>query len=113
MNQNEILNSHFNENEHSDVIEKINLDDSFKEKYEKIQSDPNYKMAQLEERISKTDETFDRRFKDFKKAVLEAEKKQTNLVEDAKAEAEKKLKDKKDQVISELKEQADKKIPFI
>jgi hypothetical protein len=73
----EILKSYFNEDEVSEVEAMINKDPDFKEKYERLKNNPDYKLAQLEEKISKTEETFNKRFEAFKKAILKAEKKQS------------------------------------
>ena len=70
----EILKSYFDENEVSKVEKEIEKDQSFKEKYEKIKNNPDYKMAQLADRIdTKTESNFEKRFEAFKKAVLDAE----------------------------------------
>lgn len=73
---NEVLKNHFNESEFQRVETEIEKDNSFKEKYEKIKNDPEYRLTKLEERVEKTEATFEIRFQAFKKAVLDAEKNQ-------------------------------------
>lgn len=107
----EILSKHFKEGEDSKVEKEIEKDASFKEIYERIKSDPDYKMTVLEERIEKIDDTFDKRFEAFKKAVLEAEKNKSPA-EKIKQELEEKLKAKKDEEMRALREKADKDLPF-
>ncbi len=69
----EVLNVHFNEDEYQKVEQRIKIDDdtSFKEKYEKIKQDPEYRLSVLEERIDKKEQKFADRFEAFKKAVLD------------------------------------------
>lgn len=69
---------YFKEDEIAKVETQLWEDISFKEKYEAIKNDPEYKLTQLEETVEKTATNFEKRFEAFKKAVLEAEKKQNN-----------------------------------
>ena len=108
----EILKTYFNDNEIPKFKEELEKDNSFKEKYEAIKNSPEYRLAKLEEKIEKIDTTFKERLDAFKKAVLEAEKNQTPL-EAAKQKVEDVVKEKKDIFLKDLKEKADKKIPFI
>ncbi len=110
----EVLKIHFDKSEFQKVEQEIQKDDSFKEIYERIKNDPDYKMTKLEEKIDKTEENFEKRFKAFKDAVLEAEKKQGgNIIENAKTKIESELKEKKEKLIDELRKKADEKIPYI
>jgi len=78
----EIFKQYFDENEISKFKQKIIEEGpSFKKKYETIKNDPIYKMTQLQERVKKTESTFEQRFETFKKAILnDAEKKQKSAI---------------------------------
>ncbi len=83
---NEVLKKHFNENEYQKVEIEIEKDNKFKEIYEKIKNNPDYRLNQLAEKIEKTEETFIARFEAFKEAVLDAEKNKEKLEKTEKLE---------------------------
>ncbi len=109
----DILKSHFNDDEFLQVEEKINNDPSFREKYEKIKNNPDYKLTKLEEKISRTQETFEKRFESFKKVVLEAEEQASKSISDnLKQNINDTVKKEKDKIESELRQKAEKFLPF-
>jgi len=88
-NNESILDSYFKSEEKDKVLKRIETqDNSFKEKYEKIRNDPEYKLKQLEEKIQKIEATFEERFNVFKEAVLSAEKEKNNWKDNATKEKE-------------------------
>jgi vacuolar-type H+-ATPase subunit F/Vma7 len=107
----EILSNHFTEEENTKVETEIEKDSSFKEVYDKIKDEPNYRMLVLQEKVDKTEENFQERFEAFKKAVLEAEKKQSPA-DKIQQTIEEKIKEKKEEAMKALKEKADKVLPF-
>jgi len=111
----QLLETYFKKEEIPEVQRKIEADKNFKDTFEKVKKRQiDISLDNLQARVDKTKSSFEERFEAFKKAVLEAEKKQKPwVVEVAEKKAKEILEEKKKELDKKLRAQANKKIPFI